>query len=237
MARWSGARRWVLRAGLVAAVAVLGLQAWYLSWVVYWKWHNPVQTSFMAQDLERAARLAAGRPPQAQQHAWVDYAHIAANLKRAVVAAEDGRFVAHAGVDLEALQRAWDENRRRGRTMRGGSTITQQLAKNLFLSSRRSYLRKAQELAITFMIEAVWDKRRILEVYLNVVEWGDGIFGAEAGARHYFGVGAQALGPEEAARMAAMLPAPRFFDRHREAPFLEQRSQGIARLLPQAQIP
>ena len=178
----------------------------------------------MRQDLERVEKLAPGRAPRPQQRVWVDYARISPNLKRAVVTSEDARFLEHEGVDWEAMQRAYHDNLRRGRPARGGSTISQQLAKNLFLSSRRSYLRKAQEVVITFMIEALWDKRRILEVYLNVVEWGDGIFGAEAGARHYFGVSAAALDPEQAATMAAMLPSPRFFDRHREAPFLGERA-------------
>ncbi|HEX4598195.1 MAG TPA: transglycosylase domain-containing protein, partial [Burkholderiaceae bacterium] len=116
-------------------------------------------------------------------------------------------------------------------------TISQQVAKNLFLSSSRSYLRKAQELLITWMVEAVWNKKRILEVYLNVAEWGDGVFGAQAAAQHYFGVDAVSLSPEQAAELAAMLPAPRLFDHHREAPFLSQRSDSILRNLPGAQIP
>jgi monofunctional biosynthetic peptidoglycan transglycosylase len=172
-----------------------------------------------------------------QQRIWVDYGRISANLKRAVIASEDGRFVEHDGVDWEAMQKAYRDNLRRGHTARGGSTISQQLAKNLFLSSRRSYLRKAQELIITFMIEATWNKRRILEVYLNVVEWGDGVYGAEAGARHYFGLPSSALDQDQAARMAAMLPAPKFFDRHRDSGYLEQRSQTIQKTLPYAQIP
>jgi monofunctional biosynthetic peptidoglycan transglycosylase len=159
------------------------------------------------------------------------------HLKRAVVAAEDARFVEHEGVDWQALTKAYDENLRRHHLTRGGSTISQQLAKNLFLSPERSYVRKAQELAITWMIEALWSKRRILEVYLNVAEWGEGVFGAEAAARHYHGVSAAALGPEQSARMAAMLPRPRYFDRHRGVPYLDTRSAAIQLFAGGVQIP
>jgi monofunctional biosynthetic peptidoglycan transglycosylase len=233
--------RWAWRAALLALGLLLALQLWFLGWVLYWKWHNPVQTAFMAHDLERAEKTVlppgAARRPRVQQRTWVDYARISANLKRAVIASEDGRFLEHDGVDWEAMEKAYRDNLRRGHTARGGSTISQQLAKNLFLSSRRSYARKAQELVITFMIEATWSKRRILEVYLNVVEWGDGVYGAEAGARHYYGVPALALDQDQAARMAAMLPAPKFFDRHPDSPYLEQRSLTIQKTLPYAQIP
>jgi monofunctional biosynthetic peptidoglycan transglycosylase len=233
----AGARLWARRAVLAGLALLLGLQLWYLGWVLFWKWNNPVQTAFMRHDIERIEKAAAGRPARAQQHIWVDYAHISANLKRAVIASEDGRFVSHEGVDWEAMEKAYRDNLRRGHTARGGSTISQQLAKNLFLSSKRSYLRKFQELLITFMIEASWDKRRILEVYLNVVEWGDGVFGAEAGARHYYGIPAAALDQDQAARMAAMLPAPKFFDRHRDSAYLEQRSEIVQRTMGYALIP
>jgi monofunctional biosynthetic peptidoglycan transglycosylase len=244
--RWSGAARvWVGRAALAVVGAILLLQLWYLGWVLAWKWHNPALTAFMRRDVERLERTAAaprlpGQAPRAArplQQVWVDYAHLSPNLKRAVITSEDARFVAHDGVDWEAMKKAYVENRRHGSAARGGSTISQQLAKNLFLSPRRSYLRKLQELVITYMIEAAWDKRRILEVYLNVVEWGDGIYGAEAGARHYFGVSAAALDPAQAARMAAMLPAPKFFDHHREAAFLAQRAEAIEHYEYEAQIP
>jgi len=226
--------RWLRRAILLALIVLAALQAWYLCWIVYWRWHNPEQTAFMRH---AEARLALRRPAPRLQQQWVAYGRISGNLKRAVVAAEDARFLSHEGVDWEAMEKAYEQNLRRGRLAHGGSTISQQLAKNLFLSSQRSYLRKAQELLITWMVEAVWNKRRILEVYLNVVEWGDGVFGAQAAARHYFGVDAASLSPEEAAQMAAMLPAPRLFDHHRDAPFLLQRTDSILRTAPGAQIP
>jgi monofunctional biosynthetic peptidoglycan transglycosylase len=237
------ARRWLRRAALALLAAVFGLQLWYLGWILVWKWHNPSTTSFMRHDAERMAAETvarpgqAARPPRPLQQVWVDYARLSANLKRAVVTSEDARFLEHDGVDWAALEQAYQDNRHRGHRPRGGSTISQQLAKNLFLSAQRSYLRKAQEMAITFMIEAAWDKRRILEVYLNVVEWGDGIYGAEAGARHYYGVPAASLDADQAARMAAMLPSPKFFDHHRDAAFLEQRAAAIERYLAEAQIP
>lgn len=234
------ARVWIRRGATALLVAILAVQLWFFAWVLFWKWHNPAQTAFMQHELERLERpppVPAPRSARPLQKTWVDYAHISPNLKRAVVTSEDARFVNHEGVDWEAMEKAYTDNLRRGRTVRGGSTISQQLAKNLFLSARRSYLRKIQEVLIALMIEAVWDKRRILEVYLNVVEWGDGVFGAEAGARHYFGVSALSLDPSQAAQMAAMLPSPKFFDHHRDAVYLSQRADAIERTLPFAQIP
>jgi monofunctional biosynthetic peptidoglycan transglycosylase len=226
--------RWLRRALLLALIVPVAAQAWYLGWIVYWKWNNPAATAFMRHAQQR---LAARNPSARLRQQWVPYGRISPNLKRAVVAAEDARFLEHEGVDWVALEKAYEIDLRRGRPAHGGSTISQQLAKNLFLSPRRSYLRKAQELLITWMVESVWSKRRILEVYLNVVEWGDGVFGAQEAARHYFGVDAASLSPEQAARLAAMLPAPRVFDRHRDAPFLLQRTDSILRELPAAQIP
>jgi len=240
MSETARARVWVRRAAIALLAAILAVQLWFFGWVLFWKWHNPAQTSFMHHELERIEKQApasSARTARQLQRIWVDYAHISANLKRAVVTSEDARFVVHEGVDWEAMEKAYMDNLRRGRTVRGGSTISQQLAKNLFLSSRRSYPRKMQELLIALMIEAVWDKRRILEVYLNVVEWGDGVFGVEAGARHYFGVSALWLDANQAAQMAAMLPSPKFFDHHRDAVYLAQRAETIEKTLPFAQIP
>lgn len=228
------ALRWAWRLLLLALLALLALQLWYLGWVVFWRFQNPQQTAFMARELDR---LREQRPQAVLRHQWVPYERISAQLKRAVVTAEDARFVEHEGVDWDALQKAYVENARRGRPARGGSTISQQLAKNLFLSSERSYLRKAQELVITTMLETVWEKRRILEVYLNVVEWGEGVFGAEAAARHYYGIGAAQLGAEQSARLAAFLPSPRRYGRLRTGPYLDGRTEAILRYMPSAQIP
>jgi len=228
------ALRWAWRLLLLAVIALLGLQLWYLGCIAYWKYENPRATAFMERELDR---LRTKNPKAQLRHQWLPYDRISANLKRAVVTSEDARFVEHEGVDWEAVQRAYEENLKRGRPAKGGSTISQQLAKNLFLSSDRSYLRKAQELVITTMLESLWDKRRILEVYLNVVEWGEGIFGAEAAARHYFGLSAGELSAEQAARMAAFLPSPKRYGRIRSGPYLDGRTAVILRYMPYAQTP
>lgn len=230
----SGAGRWLRRLALLAVAAIALLQLWYVVWIVLYRWVDPAETAFMARERARIERL---RPGAGLKHVWVDYGGISAHLKRAVVAAEDARFIEHEGVDWDAIQKALEANRRRGRPARGGSTISQQLAKNLFLSPERSYVRKGQELAITYMIEALWDKRRILEVYLNVAEWGDGVFGAEAAARHYFGTSAARLGPEESARLAVMLPRPKYYDRNRGSDYLARRAGTILRYMGDAAIP
>jgi monofunctional glycosyltransferase len=228
------AGRWLLRLALFALLLIFGVQLWYLGWVGYWRFENPRETAFMQREL---TRLREKNPGTQLRHQWVADDRISNYLKRAVVTAEDARFLEHEGVDWDAIQKAYEANLKRGRPARGGSTISQQLAKNLFLSSERSYVRKAQELAITFMIETLWDKRRILEVYLNVVEWGDGVFGAEAAARLYFGVSARDLGPEAAARLAAFLPSPKRYGRVRSGPYLDGRTAAILRYMPSAQIP
>jgi monofunctional biosynthetic peptidoglycan transglycosylase len=222
---------WLL---LAVALIVLALQLWYFGWIAFWRWYDPGATAFMQREL---ARLRQTRPQATLRHQWVAYDRISSHLKRAVITAEDARFIEHEGVDWEAIEKAYESNLRRGRIARGGSTITQQLAKNLFLSPERSYLRKGQELILTYMIELVWDKRRILEVYLNVAEWGEGVFGAEAAARHYYGISAAQLGAEQAARLAAMLPRPRFYDRHRGSAFLARRTEAILRYINDAQLP
>lgn len=195
----------------VALVALLLLyQLWIFLLVLWWSHFNPSSTSFMDIRLDE---LHEKRPDAELRHEWVPYERISIHLKRAVIAAEDDSFIDHEGFDWEGIQRALEKNQRKGRAVAGGSTISQQLAKNLFLSPTRSYFRKAQEAVITVMIEAVWSKRRILEVYLNVVEWGTGIFGCEAAARRYYGVPASRLGPDEAAHLAVMLPNPRKYEK------------------------
>ena len=158
------------------------------------------------------------------------------HIKRAVVAAEDDGFVEHDGFDWEAMQKALEKNQRRGRTVAGGSTITQQLAKNLFLSPEKSYPRKVQEALIALYLEALLPKRRILEIYLNVVEWGDGLFGVSAAAQRYFGVSAAALTPAQAARLAVMLPNPRRYERQ-FGPRLEAHAGRIIARMPHAMVP
>jgi monofunctional biosynthetic peptidoglycan transglycosylase len=167
----------------------------------------------------------------------VPYKRISNHLKRAIVAAEDAKFLGHEGFDWQAIQQAHKKNLKRGRIVAGGSTISQQLAKNLFLSGSRSPWRKAQEAVVTVMLEKMMRKRRILEIYLNVIEWGNGVFGAEAAARHYFGVRAAQLSGEQAARLASMVPNPRFYDRNRNAPWLMTKTGIILARMNAARIP
>ena len=229
-------RAWKVFSYTLAAVvlAVFLAQAWFGAHILYWKYQPPGSTSFMSSRLEQLR----GKDANARlKYNWIAYAKISANLKRAIIAAEDMKFVDHEGFDWEGIQRAIEKNQKKGKPVAGGSTISQQLAKNLFLSGERSYLRKGQEALITAMLEAAMDKRRILEVYMNVVEWGEGVFGAEAAARHHFGVSASVLSPDQAARLAAMLPRPRYYDRNRASPYLEEHSARIRARMGASQLP
>lgn len=226
--------KWITRGILVTLAILLAYQIWLFGWVLWWNWVNPSQTNFMAI---RLAELREKNPKAELKHQWVPYAKISSHLKRALIASEDARFVDHEGFDWEGIQKAIAKNQKKHRSVAGGSTISQQLAKNLFLSPRKSYVRKAEEAVITLMIEATWDKERILEVYLNVIEWGNGVFGAEAAARHYYRTGADRLGPEQAARLAGMVPNPRFYDRNRGAPGLSRKTEIILSRMPDAELP
>ena len=213
---------------------VLAYQLWIFGHVWWWVDHNPGTTAFMRMRLDgmRETKAAA-----TLDHRWVPYERISAHLKRAIVAAEDARFLDHEGFDWEAIQKAHEKNLKVGRIVAGGSTISQQLAKNLFLSGSRSPWRKGQEAIITVMLETMMSKRRILEIYLNVIEWGDGVFGAEAAARHYFRLPASQLSAEQAARLASMVPNPRFYDRNRNAPWLSTKTRMVLARMSAAQIP
>ena len=213
---------------------LVAVQLWYAGWIAWWRFNDPSETAFMRRE---HAALQARSSRTELKHRWVAYERISSHLKRAVITAEDARFAEHEGVDWEAIEKAYKDNAKRGRPARGGSTITQQLAKNLFLSPERSYVRKVQELVITYMIESFWDKRRILEVYLNVVEWGEGVFGADAAARHYYGITAAQLGAEQSARLAAYLPNPKRYGRVRSGPYLDMRTAAILRYMPDAVVP
>ncbi len=227
---WKWSRR-----GLAALVLLLlAWQGWYLGWVAWWKFVNPSTTRFMSLRLEELRE----KDPRAElKRQWVPYERISVHLKRAVIAAEDARFSEHEGFDWEGIQKALEKNQKKGRIVAGGSTISQQLAKNLFLSGAKTPWRKAQEAVITLMLEALWDKRRILEVYLNVVEWGNGVFGAEAAARHYYGTSAAQLSAGQAARLAVLLPNPRKFGRLPDSPYLAARSQVILGRMNAAELP
>jgi monofunctional biosynthetic peptidoglycan transglycosylase len=218
----------------LAALTVLLLHLYFAAMIVWWRDHAPQQTSFMAERVEELRR----RNPQAQLHyRFVPYPRIANTLKRAMIAAEDSKFVDHEGFDWDGIELALEKNQKRGRIVAGGSTITQQLAKNLFLSGSRSWLRKGEEAIITLMLEALLDKRRIFELYLNVIEWGNGVFGAEAAAQRYFGVPASRLSAEQAARLAAMAPNPRFYEHNQAAPGLNRKIRIILARMGAAEVP
>jgi len=220
---------------VVLLIAVLVLyQLWLFAHICWWIKFNPASSSFMESRLE----VMQDKNPDAElKHKWVPYRSISNHLKRALIAAEDAKFVDHEGFDWEGIAKAYQKNMKKGRIVAGGSTISQQLAKNLFLSTKRTPWRKAEETLITLMLETVMDKRRIFEIYLNVIEWGNGVFGAEAAARHYFGVKASQLTAEQAARLAAMVPNPRYYDRHREARGMLAKTQIILERMPDAEIP
>lgn len=228
---WIRVLAWI--AGAAAAVLV-GLHLWYAAHILWWRDHPVGETSFMAYRMDDVRT----RFPNAKlQYKWVPYDRISGSLKRAMVAAEDAKFADHEGFDWEGIQHALEKNQKKGRVVAGGSTITQQLAKNLFLTPSRSYLRKAEEAVITVMLETLLPKRRILELYLNVVEWGTGVFGAEAAARRYFGISAAQLSAEQAARLAAMAPNPRFYERNQGAPGLNRKIGIILARMPSAELP
>ncbi len=226
--------RWLVWALALILLAFVLVQTWYAAHIWWWREHPPRETAFMAT---RLAELRERRPDARLAYAWVPYERISVQLKRAMIAAEDARFVDHEGFDWEGIELALDRNYRKGRIVAGGSTISQQLAKNLCLSTERSYWRKAEEALITVMLETILDKRRILELYLNVVEWGNGVFGCEAAARHYFSVGASALDAVQAARLAAMAPNPRYYERHPDARGLSRKISIVLARMPAAELP
>ncbi|WP_449280081.1 monofunctional biosynthetic peptidoglycan transglycosylase [Luteimonas changyuni] len=213
--RWHWLWKLPLLLALVSVVQVLAL-----------RFIDPPFSTFMA--IRQAEALRAGDAGFRIAYDWRDLDRIAPSLPLAAVAAEDQNFARHRGFDLEAIERARAHNARGGRT-RGASTISQQLAKNLFLWSGRSWVRKGAEAWYTLLIEALWPKQRILEVYVNVAEFGDGIYGAQAAARSYWGKDAGSLTDSESARLAAVLPSPRRYSAHRPGPYVQRRAQWIER--------
>lgn len=227
---WAG----LWRALLILLGLFLAWQVWVFAHVLWWIDHNPASSAFMQAGLER---LQEKKPDAVLHHKWVPYEKISIHLKRAIVAAEDAKFLAHEGFDIEGIQKAMEKNLKKGRLVAGGSTISQQLAKNLFLSNDRSFVRKGQEAIITLMIETTWSKRRILEVYLNVIEWGNGIYGAEAASRRYFKKSASGLTPGQAASLAAMVPNPRWYENHRSSARYAKRVATISARMYQVSVP
>lgn len=224
----------IWRGFLALVLLVLLYQLWIFLHICYWVHQNPSSTAFMR---ERQQVMREDQPNAKLKYQWVDYNKISINLKRAVIAAEDSKFPEHDGFDWDGIQKAYEKNLRKGKLVAGGSTISQQLAKNLFLSARRTPWRKLQEAAITLMLETVMSKRRILEIYLNVIEWGNGVFGAEAAARHYYGTSARYLSSYQAAKMAAMIPNPRYYDKHRSTRFLNRKTGTIQSRMRLVEVP
>jgi monofunctional biosynthetic peptidoglycan transglycosylase len=240
-----GLLRWLL----LVVLAGLLLQVFFVLRIAAAVSIDPQSTTFQRSEAWRIAHRT-GRLPWREE--WVPYARISDHLKRAVIASEDDGFASHDGVDWEAIEKAWERNAKaeeqaaRRAQLRpsakppkivGGSTITQQLAKNLLLSGERTLVRKAQEIVLTYALEAMLSKQRILEIYLNSVEWGEGVFGAEAAARHYWRKSAAQLTPYEAARLAVMLPRPRYFEKVPNSGYLASRAQTILARMRNAELP
>lgn len=226
--------RLIWRILLTLLALLLLYQLWIAAHILWWVKHNPSTSSFMADRLEV---MQDKNPKAALKHTWVPYKRISGNLKRALIASEDAKFVDHEGFDWEGIQKAYEKNLKKGKIVAGGSTISQQLAKNLFLSTKRTPWRKGEEVLITVMLENLMDKERIFEIYLNVIEWGNGVFGAEAAARHYYQVSASQLSAEQSAKLAAMVPNPRYYDRHRDARGLARKTDIILSRMNDAEIP
>lgn len=250
----------VLRLLLLGLLAGLALQIYFVGRIALMAVVNPESTAFERSEAYLIVK-STGALNWRQQ--WVPYAQISANLKRAVIASEDAGFSLHDGVDMAALEKAWEKNALaeqravqsaqrldklparqalKAPTVKapkiiGGSTITQQLAKNLFLSGERTLLRKGQELVLTLLLEALLNKQRILEIYLNNVEWGEGVFGAEAAAQYYFRKPASQLSVTEAARLAVMLPRPKYFETRLKSGYLASRANTIAARMGAVELP
>ena len=233
-------------------LSLLALQLYFLLRIALMTLIDPQSTTFQRSE---AWRLLTERGRIDWSQEWVADDRIAATLKRAVIASEDAAFTQHSGVEWDAIERAWERNQRaearaeqrnqRGNGLQppvqpkivGGSTISQQLAKNLFLSGERTPLRKGQEFVLTLALEACLSKRRILEIYLNNVEWGEGVFGAQAAARHYYRVDAAQLGAFQAARLAVMLPAPKRFEKRPGSPYVIERAATVVARMGAVDLP
>ncbi|HMN93484.1 MAG TPA: monofunctional biosynthetic peptidoglycan transglycosylase [Hydrogenophaga sp.] len=242
--------RWILW----VLLAALALQLAFLLRIALMVTLDPQSTSFMRSEAWRIAlRAGTGDSDWRWSAQWVARDQISVHLQRAVIASEDAGFTRHRGVDWQAIESARQRNLQRqqqasrqadrqataARPVRvvGGSTITQQLAKNLLLSGERNFVRKGQELVLALMLEALLDKGRILEIYLNSVEWGEGVFGAEAAAQRYFRKSARQLNPGEAARLAVMLPSPKFFETRQGSAYLAGRARTIAARMGAVDLP
>ncbi len=236
-------RRHLLRLLALLALCTLALQLAFALRIVAMNVLAPQSTSFQRSE---AWRLLTQKGRILWHQVWVPHGQLSANLQRAVIASEDAAFADHRGVDWEAMAKAWDRNRRHApraaangapQRLVGGSTISQQLAKNLFLSGERTLPRKGQELVLTLLLEGLLPKQRLLEIYLNNVEWGEGVFGAQAASRHYFRTDAARLSREQAARLAVMLPAPKRFERNPGSAYVLSRSATIVARMDAVALP
>ena len=248
----------VARLLLLVVLAGLSLQLYFAGRIALMAFVDPESTAF---ERSAAYNVATTTGSLKWRQQWVPYSDMSDNLKRAVIASEDASFTEHDGVDIEALEKAWDKNARESARVEqkfqqsaqsasstnakpvrpariiGGSTITQQLAKNLFLSGERTLLRKGQELILTLLLEKLLSKERILEIYLNSVEWGEGVFGAEAAAQHYYRKSAAKLSAFEAARLAVMLPRPKYFETRPNSGYLSARASKITARMVGVELP
>ncbi|MDH5480169.1 MAG: monofunctional biosynthetic peptidoglycan transglycosylase [Nitrosomonas sp.] len=227
-------KRWFWLAILFIFYGLFLYQLWIFSHVLYWIRHNPQSSAFMQSQIDS---LRENNPNATLQQTWVPYSQISEEMKRAIIVAEDSKFTQHNGFDYDSLQNAFIKNIRQRQLTTGGSTISQQLAKNLFLSADKTIGRKLQEAVITVMMENVMTKRRILEIYLNMVEWGNGIFGVEAAAQHYFGLPASLLTKKQATYLAAMVTNPRYYDENRDSQHLLKKKEIFLGRLHSVKIP
>jgi monofunctional biosynthetic peptidoglycan transglycosylase len=209
-------------------------QLWILLHIILWTVVNPGESAFMETRLEY---LQEKDEKATLRHQWVNYNQISINIKQAVIAAEDAKFIDHEGFDWEGIEKAYEKNKRRKKIVAGGSTITQQLAKNLFLSNQRTPWRKAEETIITLMLETILSKQRILEIYLNVIEWGNNVYGIEAASQRYFSSHAKDLNSFQSAKLASMMPNPKYYERHQDASGLIERSGIILSRMNAIQVP
>ena len=230
---------------LLVLCAALLLQLFFVARIALMVWVDPQSTTYQRSE---AWQLVTSSDGLRWRQQWVNYDQISSNLKRAVIASEDAGFMEHHGVQWDAVQKAYQRNAKaeekaeqadNGKPAKvyGGSTITQQLAKNLLLSGERNFLRKGQELVLAQLLELLLGKQRILEIYLNSVEWGQGVFGAEAAAQHYFRKSAAQLSAGDAARLAAMLPAPKRFEKTPQSRYMAMRTRTITRYIPMVTVP
>lgn len=223
---------------IVALLLFVLYQFTFLVRVLWFNFYNPSTSAIMRQTL---AELRQDNPKAQLVFEWADYDQISNHLKLAVISSEDANFLTHKGVEWDAIRSAWEYNKQQAAQgsdkRRGGSTLTQQLAKNLFLSSSRSYTRKGQELVLSYMIEAVMSKQRILELYLNVAQWGQVDFGAQAAAHRYYKTTANKLSASQSARLAAMLPNPIFYEKKGNTAYLQRRTHTISQRMRQVSIP